>query len=242
MNEYPLQSFIDLVNFDQQTSTLEEAVERVTKEIDTLQQHQDSLTENLEQAKKKLHDLRKEVDRAELEMKDLEQKELAEKKRLDQVKNNKEYQSVFKEIETIKRQQHDYEETLLAAWKKFEVINSEYETLKTSYQQKSDEFKTAINQKKEEHKKVQADLDDRNQKRELKKKNIPEEWLEKYGIMRSRVSNPVVPVLHEGCSACFYHLPPQDFLGLKRRKMLQCKGCYRFLYVEQDKQEKQLSE
>ena len=236
MNEYPLQSFIDLVSFDQQTDTFEESVERVTQEITTLEQDQDSLMKSLDLAKKKLHDMRKEVDRAELEMKDLEQKERAEKKRLDQVKNNKEYQSVFKELEAIKLQQHDYEETLLAAWKNFEAIKSEYEAQHMSYQQKNKDLSSTIAQKKEEQKKLQADLDVRDKERQFKKENIPEEWLVKYRIMRSRVPDPVVPVLQEGCSACFYHLPPQDFLGLKRRKMLQCKGCYRFLYVEQPKQ------
>ena len=69
------------------------------------------------------------------------------------------------------------------------------------------------------------------QKRPEKEKIVPEEWLEKYTIMKAQVSDPVVPITQETCSACFYALTNQDIICARRGRLLQCKGCYRLLYL-----------
>lgn len=65
-----------------------------------------------------------------------------------------------------------------------------------------------------------------------KEKGLPEEWLEKYAIMRARINDPVVPVFDGNCSACFYKISVQDMQFLKHRKLIQCKDCFRLLYLE----------
>jgi len=242
MNEYPLQSFIDLVAFDQGTLALEDEIQQIQKDIEMLERKQAELTQALEHEKAVMHNARKEVDSAELEMKELEQQEQEEKKRLDMTSNQKEYQAIQKEIAALKKKQHDYEETLLFAWNTFESAKKAYEEHHVQYEQKIAELNTSVEEKKSKKETLQKDLDIRYSQREQKTKTIPPEWLEKYILMRSRVEDPVVPVVSGSCSACFYHLPPQDFLELRRRKMLQCKGCYRFLYVEQAQQESEQPE
>ena len=78
----------------------------------------------------------------------------------------------------------------------------------------------------------QSGIPVRGEEQEVKIKGIPEEWLEKYSIMRTRVPNPIVSVKNGSCSACFHALTQQDMLNLQRRKLLQCRDCYRFLYIE----------
>lgn len=232
MNEHPLQSFIELVNFDQTTYALEDEIQQTEKDVESLKQKRTDLSAGLDLIKARMQDMRKEVDRAELEMKSLEQREREKKRRLDSVKNQKEHRSVLKEIESLKRKQHDYEETLLVAWNRFEVAKKEYEARLEESEQKIQELNTTVEQKQYKLTTLRADLQERLGQREEKKKHIPSEWLEKYVLMRSRVDDPVVPVIGGNCTACFYNLPPQALLELKRKKMLQCKGCYRFLYVE----------
>ena len=233
MSDYPVQSFIDLVNFDQSTYAIEDEIHQVEKHISDLAISQEGLQTDLGLAKGVMQDARKVVDRAELQMKELEQQEREEKKRLDQVSNQKEYQSVLKEVSLLKKKQHDYEETLLVAWNKLEVAKKEYELRQVEFEQKLVDLAKTVEEKKEKLITLRSDLEVRNGQREERKKNIPPEWLEKYVLMRSRVDDPVVSVVLGNCSACFYNLPPQDFLELKRKKMLQCKGCYRFLYIEE---------
>jgi len=239
MNEYPIQSFIDLVSFDQTTYALEDEIQRIEQEITNLDRSKQELQTDLDLVKKAVHDARKVVDGAELQMKDLEQQERAEKGKLDQVTNQKEYKSVLKEISTLKKQQHDYEETLLVAWNKLEVVKKEYELRQVECKQKLVDVQNKLEEKGEKAATLQKDLSGREGQREVCTKNIPAEWLEKYVLMRSRVEDPVVAVIGQNCSACFYNLPPQDFLELKRKRMLQCKGCYRFLYIEQQQEQEQ---
>ena len=66
---------------------------------------------------------------------------------------------------------------------------------------------------------------------------VPAELLDNYEHMRGLVINPVVPVVHNSCSACFYPVPAQDLAILKKGKLLPCKSCYRILYIEDSGQE-----
>lgn len=69
------------------------------------------------------------------------------------------------------------------------------------------------------------------QDRQSKEQAVPAEWLEKYATMRARVTDPVVPVINGDCSACFYQVSTQDMQQLRHRKLLQCKDCFRLLYL-----------
>jgi len=237
MNEFPVQSFIDLVNFDQGTYAIEDERTKIKKDIAILNQKEKQFLSDLEFVKQRMHDTKKQVDLAELEMKELEQKEIGQKEKLEHAADQKEYQLLSKEIKTIKKRQHDYEEILLVAWNTYEAAKKDFETRQAQVQEKIEELKTQAQGQQTKLEKLQQELQERLKQREEKKKKVPVPWMEKYVLMRSRVANPVVPVVGGSCSACFYQLPPQDFLALRRRRLLQCKGCYRFLYIEPSENE-----
>ena len=53
-----------------------------------------------------------------------------------------------------------------------------------------------------------------------------------YERMKGRVYDPVVPMSQDSCSVCFYGLTPRDLQMLKQNGLLQCKDCFRLLYLE----------
>ncbi len=67
----------------------------------------------------------------------------------------------------------------------------------------------------------------------MKETGVPNEWLEKYSHMRLRVIDPVVPVMFGGWSACSYAVTEQELVRLKRKALIQCKGCFRLLYMQE---------
>src|SRR5260221_635295 len=77
---------------------------------------------------------------------------------------------------------------------------------------------------------LQQKLNALQQDRPAKEQLVPQEWLDKYASMRSKVENPVVPVAGDSCSACYYMISAPDLQALRRQKLVQCKDCYRFLY------------
>ncbi len=64
-----------------------------------------------------------------------------------------------------------------------------------------------------------------------KEANVPAEWLEKYTMMRARVSDPVVEIFHQSCGACSHLITQQEIIRAKRGALLQCQNCFRLLYA-----------
>lgn len=233
MSENPFSAFIDLITLDQKIRTLHDEITvlKESMQVDTTQKNE--TVERFEQFKNHVKELRKMVDAQELEMKDLDAQEKAKKELLDQTGTPKEYQSLKKEIEHLKHKQHDGEAALIGIWNKFEVAQKELQEQQAGFDEKLEEIHTHIsqNQTKIDHK--QKELDAFKTERPAKEVGVPEEWLSKYTHMRMRVADPVVFVMRDGCSACFYTITDQELLRLKRRALVQCKGCFRLLYMQE---------
>lgn len=236
MNETPFEQFIALVEVDQKINALNKSIHVLEQENSAQRQIDGSHQAALDKVKQKLHDERKEVDAKELEMKTLDIQEADKKKRLDTVANHKEYSSIKGEIDQLKKEQHILEDSLMQAWNRLETAKKEVDSAAASYEQnhkKSLEV-IALNDQKisEINIQITALIADRHEK----EKNVPAEWLEKYAVMRARVSDPVVPVVDGNCSACFYKISAQDLQFLNRRKLVQCKDCFRLLYLAEAQQ------
>jgi len=237
MNEFPLQTFIALVKFDRQTYMIEQEISQLNVQIDFYQRECERYEEHVEALKQKVHELQKEVHTQELRMKELDQAQKEKQKKMDALTHVRDYQSLAHEIDKIKKAEHDLEETLLAAWHAFETAQKNYEVQKKMYDEKMAALTILIQEKTEKITLLGNDLVQRTLERASKEINIPEQWLEKYVLMRNKVPNPVVPVIDGSCSACFYRVLQQDLARLHKGAMLQCKDCFRFLYIESSDQQ-----
>ncbi len=231
MTQTPFEQFIMLVQVDQKINSLNATIASLTKENAQIVLQDAANKQALDVMKNKFHDIRKEVDAKELEMKTLDQQEADKKKRLENVANHKEYQSIKSEIDKIKKAQHDLEQVLVDAWNQAELAKKELEGAVKNYEQQEQ----TANQNKEKNnqhiEQINGEIATLMADRVQKEKGIPEEWLQKYAVMRSRVTDPVVPVVDGSCSACFYKVSAQDMQALKHRKLMQCKDCFRLLYL-----------
>ena len=239
MSNHPFQAFIELISLDQDIRLIHQEITQLQKDTDTYLAEKQDITDRLDQFKQHVHDLRKMVDAQELEMKDLDQQEKAQKKRLDVVTKAKEHQALKKEVERFKRAQHEAEAKLMSIWNKLEIAQKELGEQQISCEKKIEELHTHIHQKQEKISSSQQLLEEKKKERPAKETGIPQDWLDKYTHMRMQVVNPVVPVTRGGCSACFYTIPDQELLRLKRRTLALCKGCFRLLYIEEAMQDEQ---
>jgi predicted nucleic acid-binding Zn-ribbon protein len=166
------------------------------------------------------------------EMKDLDAKIKSKQDLFDRIANQREYKSAQQEIDALKKKQYDLEETLLEAWNELESLNRGYIETKTKLEKRITELEDLITSCVQRKKELIQKISQRHNERSALESGIPEEWIEKYSAMRAVVSNPVVPVINNACSACFYSVTQQDIARLKKNALLQCKECYRFLYME----------
>jgi len=236
MNNDAFQALINLVDFDQKTVSIERNIKTIKDEITILQRNKADLEADIEDARLNLHDIQKQVDMGELEMKEFDQKIKADKIKLDQVSNQKEYVALKKEIEGLESKQHQGEEPLIEAWNKLEQTKLECQKKEQKFTEKNQEIIDVIEEKTKDIERLEQEFQEHKARRDEQLKAVPEEWLEKYNMLGAKVSDPVVPVEGGSCSACFYDVIPQHIIEMKRGKLLQCKGCYRFLYIKTEKE------
>lgn len=231
MKERPFQLFIDLVSFDQEIRLLRHEIETIEHEIVKLEIQHKEVIQKIETAKNRVVAIRKKVGKQELELKELDQLERDKKQLLDRISNYKEYQSVKAEVESAQQAQLGQEQAVLEAWNDLETAQKVVKNRQEEHDKKVASLKKAIRENRQKIELLQSSLTSYEQKRPKKEKIVPKEWLEKYTIMKARVSNPVVSITQGACSACFYALTNQGVICAKKGRLLQCKGCYRLLYL-----------
>ncbi len=234
MTENPLSKLLDLVEFDQKLVAMEREIEKLKQELAHDKKESELCQVALNCAKKYVHDSRKEVDSKELEMKSLDQEGKDKRKRLDSATNQREYDSLAREIDAVKKKQHEREEDLLDAWKNFEHAEQELASKKEYCDKKMTSLDTVIAEKMQRIEQLQGQFDGQQKAREEKKQGSKPGLLEKYDTMYKQVSNPVVPVNNASCSACFYQVTQQTLFDLRRGKLIQCTYCFRFLFYPRE--------
>lgn len=224
--------FIDLISFDKKICGLEKESRALDKEALLTDAEKQSVLNALNTIDNHVHNLKKEVDAKELEMKsfDVQEKEL--RAHLEQVKHTDEYQALRRETDALKKKQHDYEESLLQVWAVYENAQKEVAQKKMQLNERFE----AISKQQQEQSIKKNDLEKEilaiSAQRKSMESGIPELWIEQYMRKRMVVDDPVVPIVSGSCSSCFYNLSIQDDIFLKKNRFLQCKECYRLLYLE----------
>lgn len=230
MNQEYSHQLIQLVQYDQETNELMQKLAQYENEVVQFQQE---IKEGMQQGEKIQAELRadkKAVDSYELSIRESEAKEGAEKELLDRVRNQKEFKSVRAELDVIIQKRLNDEESLVAAWNRYENAEKKVKEFERDWSRRKEEFETEIEKRQNQLSELKTVLQKRDVERKALTAKVDSEWLEKYESMRLRVPNPLVLLDDGGCSACFYPVSNQDRRSIQSGKLLQCKGCYRFLY------------
>ncbi len=177
------------------------------------------------------------VTQEEITSKELKEKEKKERELLEKSANEKEYKALERGLKQVLYKRKKQDDVLINAWHLFEEAKNNIDVEKPKNEEQ------IINLKKGIDVQTKAIEDSKNQQNELitqrkvAEGTIPQEWLDKYERMRHKVEDPIVPVLGESCSACYYSILRQDLSKLKKAGVLPCRNCYRFLYYDKSEEE-----
>lgn len=153
-------------------------------------------------------------------------------KKLPEVKNNREYEAVLKEMDILKKNVNEGEYRLLELT---EAVDK-YKAADDGVIKKLDEAKAAceesLKKRDEENSELTAELAENKAKREEAVLGIKKSLLAKYDRVRNARNNlAVVRVDNETCTGCYIKVPPQLYVEVVKDKELhQCPNCQRFLY------------
>lgn len=229
-----LKALVALQEIDVRIHDLEKDRQQIParmKEIDQL----------LEEKRHELSEEKNQLDEVELARRMLESDLKAEKEkikkwevRLNEIKSNRDYQALSREIEAARKANLGIEDEIL---RKMQDI----EELKTSVSQKEEdlaEYEKTLRSERSELKKkldsLNADIAKEESTRGQSLDQIDRRWLAQYDRIRKRRDGvAVVPVLDEHCQGCYMGIPPQQYnTVLKGEQIVTCPFCHRILYYE----------
>ncbi len=240
MENHPLQSLIHLIEFDREIIKKEHVLQNSQNLIDQLKQDEALLINHHQEATQLVQKAKKAVHEYELMMKELDEKEKEKKKLLEETDSQKIYETLKKEINFLKKSQYDHEKKLVQCWKELEAAQKSFEEEETKFFLKKSELSTQQEKEAAQIQELNTELEKLYAERKKKETKVPDEWISKYNMMRTQTDNPIVRVEYGSCGGCFAQLPPQSLLDLKRKKLLQCSSCYRFIYLPDEIEEEPL--
>ncbi len=201
-------------------------------EVQDLEDEIEGLETRIAKFNQELSDLQMEITRKQNSIK--ESQELVKKYEAQQmnVRNNREYDSLSKEIEYQKlevqlaeKKISEFEASIQSKKEILEVSSNELVERKNDLEIKNSELKDIIEETQKEEDLLKA-------KSEVQKKNIDERLLTAYKRIRENARNglSVVPVERDACGGCFNKIPPQRQLDIRlNKKIIVCEYCGRVL-------------
>lgn len=227
-----LKILIELQEADAALNLLEEGKRRIPEEIKSLD---DAFT----QRQRQLEAFRAESEGRQKERRqkerDLETVELDIKKhqsRLFEVKTNKEYQALQKEIENLQSKKSQLEDAILSLLDRIEADKLELKQKEQELKQNQEQYQQEKVEKEAELARIKAEADKWLGQRKDLAKNLEDGVLQNYQkILKLRKGLAVVPLKGGNCSGCFYTLRLQYLNEVKRNDDIRiCEGCQRILY------------
>jgi predicted nucleic acid-binding Zn-ribbon protein len=216
-----------LLAFSTRKKTLPEKIEKLDKDFATYK-------ESMEQNKKKHEELKNAHADKEKEIKKINENIAKAKGRLLEVKNNKEYQAILKEIEVAEASCGDIETQIISLLDEMDNISS--------LVKKDNDILVQQSQKYEDERKIlEADINSLDtdffqweQKRNEIKIKIDGGLLEKYEKIKNRNGGVgVVSVWKAVCNGCHMNIPPQLYNELqKSSELMICPNCNRIIYYQ----------
>lgn len=223
-------------------------IQQIDSEITELENQQSALLEKLQELEAKSEELNDQVnslgidvERAGRDAKDLEATVEADKmkikkweNRLNDIRNQREYQALSRETENARRLTKDNEEKILEQWAQKERHQSELEKAK----EELEGIRAKISEEKTGSDSSSSDLETklstlRGQRAELSP-DVKVSLLKRYDQVRQKRRGQGLAVASGGtCQACHMMLPPQLFNTILRGESIEtCPACLRFLISE----------
>jgi uncharacterized protein len=154
------------------------------------------------------------------------------KDRLLEVKTNKEYQAMLKEIETVENKNSEIEDEIISGLEEIDHMRAEvrakekdFETHRSQYEKEKKKIEKEIGQ-------LDRDLHDAEKKTDALRKQIRDELLKRYETIKGRRNGVAVALVwKEVCGGCHMNIPPQMYIELQRSsELLTCPNCNRIVY------------
>jgi uncharacterized protein len=188
----------------------------------------DSVREALEAAQKSKRDRDRDLEEGAQKVEKL-------KSRTPDIKTNKEYTALLKEIETVEQENKTIEDDILKLMEKIDAAAAEIKTAEDLSTRETAAIDAERKQLEESMTKLEGELAADSLARDKIALRIDAALLAKYQKRYiAQGGRVVVEARGESCSGCFMSIPPQIFVNVKKNaEIITCPNCQRILYFKE---------
>lgn len=154
------------------------------------------------------------------------------KEKLRAVKNNKEYQSLLKEIDDLKNQNSAMEDDMLECLELIEASEASVRKSEIEFRSIEERIQLEKEDVAEESEKGRLELQALNEEWEKVSAAVDPGIMQTFEKIRQKVGGvTIAPVINAVCQACNMNIPPQLYNELQRFDSLKyCPSCQRIIY------------
>ncbi len=227
---------IELQAVDTQIYALTEEKNAKPDEIKALEEAFQQKKENLASLEKKFKELLSERKTKELELATKEEGIKKLQIQLYQLKTNKEYTAMLKEIEGIKADASLLEDQILEILDKIDKQKENIQNQKQNLSKEEEKFKEEKNKIEMRLKEIEGHLAQLNGQRKAITSNIEPKILTQYErVLKNRDGLAIVKIVNNACQGCNMSLPPQVINLIKMyERLVSCEVCQRILYLQEE--------
>lgn len=233
--EEKLSLLIQLQEIDAKIRTQIVQKNRLPEALATLELRRVSINDNLDKVKEALLAAQKiKRDRD----KDLEtgvQKVEKLKTRSSEIKNNKEYQALLKEIEAAEQENKAVEDDILGLMEKIDAAAGQITVAEQRAKDEAAEIQVEQKQYEAAFAKLEEELKEIEEERQKAIARIPKQLLSQYQkLLGTKAGIAIAEARGESCSGCYMSIPPQVYVNVKKNEnIITCPNCGRILYFKE---------
>jgi predicted nucleic acid-binding Zn-ribbon protein len=233
--EERLSLLIQLQEIDTKIRSLAERKNQLPEILASLERRRAASKEELDKTKEALQTAQK--SRRDRD-KDLEvgvQKVEKLKARTSEIKTNKEYQALLKEIEAAEQENKAIEDEILVLMEQIDVAAA---SITAAEKKARDDEETIVAEQKEHEAafvKLEEELKESERQRQETAARIDPMVLAQYQkLLASKAGIAIAEARGESCSGCYMSIPPQVFVNVKKNSsIITCPHCGRILYYKE---------
>lgn len=225
---------IELQRMESAADGIQAKKENLPIRMNELEQEYTSVCEVVEAQRTQVDGLRKRRKEKDSQLQAGQESLKRTRERLFEVKTNKEYQSMLKEIEIFEGKNSRLEDEVISLLDELDRLEAELKVQERDLEDRRHLYEEERRKMEEELNSLNGELEDCTRKNAEIRKEIPAEILRKYekikGIGRGLA---VVAVWKEVCGGCHMTIPPQLYNDLQKTKaLITCPNCNRIIYWE----------
>jgi predicted nucleic acid-binding Zn-ribbon protein len=174
--------------------------------------------------------LQMERDRLQLEIKEELDHIQTYEKHIREIKTNREYQALLREVGISKKAKYDAEEASVRVLQELEIVEADIAAAEEEIGHVRHDLETLTAEADREVSRLDASIAEYEAKRTAETAKIAGPHLARYQLVRRKHSTVLVHAAKGACTGCRRQLPPQTFNRILRDdEMITCPFCHRIL-------------